>query len=213
MALITGDLVRVQYLCRQGSQIGINRRYYEIGTLTTASVEPGTLAAALSTAIAGKYKALLNNNAEYRGLSLQQQNVVPKPDPTISGEGAGAGTAGGESLPQNIAGIFTVVTGYIGRANRGRSYVPFPSTSDTETDGSNNVIPTAGYMTRLGQLAAYHSLPFSVDIGGGAEAELRPVIVHANGDLGEYCAGATARRKWAQQHRRGSYGQTNTVPF
>jgi hypothetical protein len=152
--------------------------------------------------------ALLNNTAAYWGVGAQRIRPLPIGVEALWQGSAGPGTAGASPMPKQIAGIFSKITAFGGRAMRGRVYVPFPTDLD---NSSPSDAPTVGYMTRLGAFAA-NVVATTAVTGGAGNASMVPVIYHRVSGNVDIIIGATARQKWATQRRRGDYGRPNDPP-
>jgi hypothetical protein len=119
------------------------------------------------------------------------------------------GTAGAQPLPRQTCGMFTKQTGFPGRTGRGRFYAAFPSASDQSLV---NDLPTAGYMTRLGALAA-NTFAIQNLTNGASTCDAIPVLFSRVAPSTSYTlVGATARTKWATHRSRGDYGRPNLLP-
>lgn len=205
--LAVDDIIRVTYLTRLASQQGLNIRFYKVTAFAGASLTFQEAADSLSAQVNASIRNLMTNSAGYEGLMLQRVAPAMLESPVRSTANIGVGTAGTQPLPGNTAGIFTLTTGFIGRANRGRTYVPFPDSADLTTL-NGNPCPTVGYMTRLGVYAAFHAA-LQVLTNGANGVTIRPVLYGGTPPTTIEITGATARQKWATIHRRGSYGQPN----
>lgn len=212
----TNDLVEVTVVCLDVDQISVNKSHWRIGTTTGTSVTQQEIATALDTLLAPKYKSILNNNASYRGVSVQK--ILPRPLPVseFTIVSAGAGTAGGVALPRQTAGLLSFQTKNAGVAYRGRTYLPFPSVTHNGAAG----VPTAGYITISQSIGTDLSQPDTV-VGAGGTALITPCIWHRPvkghpkplDNTTDPINGFTTKGLWATQRRRGSYGRLNNLPF
>jgi len=209
MAVAVGDLFKVTYKCRMGNQAGLNVRYYAVASFIGVAPSQQEMTDALSAAVAPKLKALMTSQASYDGLECQLITAPPNPVPTVSVMEAGVGTAGDDPLPSNVCGIFTTRTGFQGRANRGRTYIPFPDEADN-TGTLGFPAPTVGYATRAQLYAAFHKEGVELIIEVGTRSVvLDAQIVTGGTGPGKTITSTLFRFKWATQHRRGSYGAPN----
>jgi hypothetical protein len=148
-----GKRFRVVYHTHQTLQDGINVRAYELRSTDVLAPTWEDLAQSISADVAPLYKALLTNTAKYVGLKLQPDlDHSPPYAPFEALDGSGFGTAGAAPLPFQTCGMISLGSGFIGRANRGRVYVPFPDQADN-TIANQYSTPTIGYMVRLGALS------------------------------------------------------------
>lgn len=209
MSVTNNALVRFKPQMFGLSQIGENILWYvrtDAGIL--APTEDNVLDA-LDALFAPLYKALIGANASYIGSSLQ---VV---EPVLSvlytnGTRSGAGTAAGDLMSTQTAGLIGKKTTRGGRKYRGRAYIPFPTEGDSALG-----LPTAGYLTRLNALAS--QIVSTVTVGGtytfepwlvGRDPPIPPAtetILVRRARLNNQVIGAG----WATQRRRGYYGRIN----
>lgn len=205
--LAVGNVLRVVFTTQLGSQAGLNIRYYQVTATGGLSLSVNAAAGVLDGIAGPLYAPLLTNTARYRGLSMQRVVPVLGEIPVVSTIAAANGTAGTAPLPGNVAGIFTVLTGFTGRANRGRTYAPFPDAADLTT-ATGDPVPTAGYMTRLGAMSTIHWGATSLVVGADS-ATVQAVLFRPSTLVTKDLTSATARVKWGSIHRRGSYGRQN----
>lgn len=202
------DIYEAKVYCKCIDQISINVSHYRVNAQAGTGATLPQMAAALASNFAAPFKALLSANADFSAVSLQLIRPLPIGVAQFSTSGAGAGTVVGDTMPRQVAGIFTLTTPFGGRSFRGRKYVPFPG----EADGSALAVPTAGYMTRLDALATAYQNFLSAGVGGNT-SELVPVIFSKTINTSTNITGYTLRSKWATQRRRGSFGATNELPI
>src|SRR5690242_17078290 len=133
-AVVAGDKLRVTFICAEADQLGLNVVWMRCVSVGATSRNDDFVAHALDLLAEPKYKALLNNNAEYVGISVQ--NVLPTLRPSVQTyDSRGPGTAGAESIPKQVSGIITKVGAAGGRGRKGRAYIPFPAEDDNDADG------------------------------------------------------------------------------
>lgn len=216
ISVVSGDVVLTRTVCSFAGQVSMNVAGWTVGTVVAAGVTLLEIADDLDAFFSAVYPALLTNNAQYYGLGARK--FVGQ---RLSLEFAGtanvsAGTGGATPLPTQTCGMVTKQSAVAGPAGRGRIYVPFPDASMNAAPG----IPTAGYMTNLGLMAARYANP-RVVVGAGGSVTLTPAIVRYPRPnlptpilLGTTpWANATARQKWATHRTRGVYGRLNSLPF
>jgi len=208
-SLAVNDILEGKYFCLSDRfQIGINVVHYYIFATTGASITDEELVGALSTAAKPLYLPLLYNGATYEGMSIQRIYPLPKYDPQ-SFPDTGTGTGGASPLPTQDSGIIKKLTGFAGRKERGRVYVPFPSTSHLFTNNT----PTAAYVTALNALAN-QILAAQTIVGAGGTADIRPIVFHRSTNTGTFITTWQGQKHFATQRRRGDFGQANVdLPF
>lgn len=209
--LLVTDALKVTVWTQQGAQACENIFSYVISPTFTAGVTDVNVATAIDTAAQSFYKALMNNNASYRGVTVSYWNVTPLPLTEESNAFTGAGTAGATALPTQCRGILRRLTNYSGRAYRGRIYFPFPSTAHDSGTGT----PLAAYETLMQSCVTAISPPAGLTVtGGGGSATLFPVIWHRkNGNFSYIILHETVLTGWGTQRKSGGFGRPNTPPF
>jgi hypothetical protein len=204
--MAVNDKWRVVLFSSTPSQAGLNVLHFRTVSETAPGVLQSDVATFLGSVMPTPYKPLLSSSATYRGLSVQKligaPLFIPAIDKTLTGVGGGAA----DLLPTQTCGLITWQSLIVGRANRGRSYLPFPGKTADDTDGT----PTPAYLTLLGTWAALAIAPFIVPFGADT-CTLQLCVVHRNGTLGPDLLQARINDKWGTQRRRGTYGRTNVV--
>jgi hypothetical protein len=118
------------------------------------------------------------------------------------------GTAAGNPIPNQVSGIITKTTAFAGRANRGRTYVPFPAAS---FNLAPNDTPTAAYVALLDALGIVLFAPMALTLGADT-VNVTPVLFHRRTGFNTPITNFRSRQLWATQRRRGNYGTANTLP-
>jgi len=209
MPLLLNDVLEIKTFTWQLNQLGINVLHWKV-TSVTGTPATNDIEDLYSTAIAAIYKPLLNTGAQYLGTSLAILTGGAFVPTTTSNNGAGFGTGLGNPMPLQTTGIITKKTGFPGRANRGRVYIPFPAINDQDGMTGN---PTVAYVNKAQTLANYISTFHLYNIVAGVTAaELTGVLYHRSSGTTTVLNGSVARSKWGVQHRRGSYGKPNALP-
>jgi len=205
-----GDVFRVQTVCATATQVALNNFHYRIVTETAPGLLQSDVALAWNTRFNASFKACVSSAAAYKGTMTQKvSGALPLNLPTPNPVGAGIGGTAGEMLPGNICGIITWRSLFAGRANRGRSFMPFPGEADNDINGH----PNAAYLTKLGTFADLNRVSWTVTFGADT-ASLQLCIWHAaSRTLGVDLFNRTAQERWGQQHRRGDYGRPNVPPL
>lgn len=210
-----GDVVQVKVYCQATEQVSQNVLGYVVSGVLGGGITLQDIANDVDTAVEAAYKALIFNTAFYYGVEARKFVAGRLSLANFTKGNVGLGTAGAAGMGRQLAGMFTKQSLLPGLAGRGRFYAPFPASADTVDDG----VPTAGYMLRLGVLAAILQAP--VAVAGLGTGLISPVLIRYPRPaavppvtLGTTPWGfALARVKWATHRSRGSYGRPNAVPF
>lgn len=199
-----GDIYKLQVWSTIPDQVADNTIYFDILSDTGAGPPTIKVVQAFDAAIAALFRDCISSAAKYEGSSGQLWAAGTKPRPDFVGVNAGFGTGGANLLPTQVSGLITWKTTLVGRANRGRMYVPFPSPTQLAASGH----PVAGYKTRLDAFAAAVITGLTV-VYGADTATLLPVIVRRGLYLGIYMTTGYGNPKWATQRKRGDYERHN----
>jgi len=210
--IANGDIYAVRVFCHATDQTSVNTIHYVLTGLVGGPVNDVDF---LNTFIGMAawptgWKALLSDDAQYRG--TQMGRIFPKPPtrPNHTIVGAGNGSVVGEILPRQVSGIISFQTDLAGPKYRGRLYIPFPSEASSDPALGT---PSAAYVTALDSLAAIIATPLVIAPGGGASINAFPIVYHKDNNTYNLIVEGFGREKWATQRRRGSYGQPNIAPF
>jgi len=201
---------RVRLYTHMSPQIGINVFFVRIRDIVSGAPTQLTLMDDIWSETASNYADLLTDSAQVYGIDCAQDypNISQAADHRDSTPLTG--TAGSKPCPSQVCGMFTKLTGTAGPKGRGRTYISFPDNVDVTA--SSKPIPTTGYMTRLGivaaDLVAYRSIS-----GAAGTAVIEFVIGPPNQAAKKVTTGAVARQKWATHRSRGTYGAINDLPF
>lgn len=198
------DVYKVGLTSWLNSQLGLNVRYYQVTATGGFGISDSTLAEGIYAILGPLLADCESADSEILGVAVRNLTQVPLTAFAISSGAALAGSVTGNELPTQTCGIITLGTGLMGRANRGRIYVPFPAIADQDVDAR----PDASYMTALVALAVGLIAPITVTSGGNS-ATVNPVIVNRALTSVKPILDATSRRAWATQRSRGTYGATN----
>jgi len=104
--------------------------------------------------------------------------------------------------------LISLYSATLGKIGQGRTYVPFPCPDDNAGDGT----PTAGYVTRLANLAVFLSTDLVI-VAGAQTATFKPCLYRGGVDTPRFIQDAVNHDAWATQRRRGSFGRLNKAPF
>lgn len=212
--IIANDKIKVRVVCHTANQISVNIFHFVVDAVR-GTVTDQDLANAVDLSIAPEYVGLIFNGATYRGVGVTILRV-PSLTEVTSVASTSTGLAGPLPMSMQTCGMITKKTVLGGRANRGRTYLPFPSTSDSDAAGN---VPTAGYAVRAGILAGKMLLSRTfVRTLGVDEVDVTPTLVRRHvGPPVTYTqklvTGSSLPLKWGTQKRRGNYGKPNVVPF
>lgn len=219
--LALGDLVKMRVWCSvvAEAQAAVNTLWY---TVAAVGVDPATdedAAISLDLLTGVTYPPLLSTGAEYRGVQAQiYQTVEPfhaKFVEAFTNTSAGPGTGGAALMPLQVSGLISYQTARPGRANRGRTYVPFVSPVNATAAG----FPTPGYIVASTALAADLSAGLLVTAGprtatlvrglfhGKDKAGVRPVPAF------DVILGSIVATRFATQRKRGGFGRHNDSPI
>ena len=210
--MLVGDYVTIRCWCTDTEQASVNTFHYKV--LTTVGLGGSdTVAAPLVEALfAPLYKAIINNNAKWDGLTLQIHRVTADYAAVPATANAGSGTGGAVSLPRQVAGLTTWRTALAGRKYRGRTYWPFPPAAFDVGDGT----PTVAAVTAMNAVATLASgIAFLGDDINYSTCQL--VIRNKPVTLVPWTSNAVTNgitnTHWATIRRSGSYGRPNISPI
>jgi len=200
--LSQGDIIEASYNWIQGVQRGVNVIHYRVSATSTAVAQLSEVATALQTAIGTLALTIVPPAVTAFGVALQLISPLPKSVKWSGGELVGPGTYTGTPAAKQISAVITKLSVLGGRANRGRTYVPFPSKDAEDTDGT----PTAAYLEAIQDL--YDGLLGTLVVSTpGGIVTLKCIIWHR---LTSSYTDVTALRyndKFGTQRRRGDYGK------
>lgn len=210
LPVAAGDILSVAAVCQNpiNTQIAINTIYYQVSTIAGGGITDLNIASFFNAQLAPSYKAALGDQAIWRGVMTRIVTRVPLPVFTFDNTLAGIGTAGTPMAPSQTAALITWYTNLAGRGGRGRTYIPFPSTTGMDNNGEM----TPAYKTLLNDIAAAWVGTATVVIGPNS-AVLGKVIYHRKTKTGTPVTLVVTHSSWATQRRRGDLGRTNQLPF
>lgn len=199
----SGDVLRFSCVTWTADQLGIFDMHYQCGAIVGAGARAGKVAQAILTALEITLPPLLSVQTRLLGARMDFVRLTPLPLGGIA-DSAAIGTDPGQTLPQQVSGILTKVTTLAGRANRGRCYIPFPTTTYLDTDDSPNVPYVLGLDALGADLVAVRTVTDGAD-----SSTVGAVLYHRASNTTTAVASWLSRKRWATQHRRGNYGRTN----
>jgi len=206
--LAVNDVIRMRVCCYTPQQISMNILHFKIAAIVGTFTDQD-FANQADIAIRAAYKGIMAPAASYRGVGVSR--LQPNPTSEVIQVGsAGAGTTGTELLPLQMSGIVGFYDGTRGRAHRGRAFIGFVSQNYLASDGT----PTNTFLnSTLPNLMATFS-PSLVMVSGLNGATATHSLYHRG--LVPFTTAVTLLKyppKFAGQHRRGSYGKPNVLPF
>lgn len=206
--MIAGDKFSCTFVCRSGSQVGLNVLHYRVVTATNLGVTSQEMADFLSQRVAPTYTTWLPTTAEYRGCQVQ----VYSPVALVAAKsilGQAPGLNGATQEPRQVSGVIKWGTDRAGKSNRGRSYIPFVASANVQNVDSLTATGVA-QLTSLGT-----SISQSATVNGvNGTAQFRMVIQHKAHDTGEAdVTSMLARNILGTQRRRGPFGAQNPIPL
>lgn len=206
--LATSDLLKIVTYCQAAEQVAQNVRYYYVSAMGVGvSPTDEDVVTAFTNAIKVLYLPLMGASANFVGCTLQK--ISPVKRDTVAWSNLGVGTAAGDLLPRETAGLISFRTGYAGRQNRGRMYVPFPAESWNDANGH----PTAGYVTAMEALRDFVVQTGALAPAGTATITLQSIIIPSDQPQGRAITAGTAHTRWASMRSRGDFAAANSLPF
>jgi len=205
--LEVGQILEAKFYCAAGLQGAQNVRYWKVAAVTGGGVTDKHAADRLVVLMKPLYVALLSTAAIFRGATVKI--IEPIEYDAEGTQDPGAGTVAGDILPTEISFVANFKSGLAGRMHRNRVYIPFPGEADNDPNG----IPTAGYLTRAGALAA--QLGGNIVVTSGVNtADLTAVIYPGNNPAtGEVVSQAAIGTLWSSLDSRSARSSQNPNPF
>jgi len=223
--LVDQDILHLRIYCNAGDQLAINNIFYRATRLLggNPTIDIAEFWEQMDEVCRTFYPPLMSSQANYRGVTAQcvRYNGVDhewqyQNDPHGSAIHLTPGADdASDLLPRQVAGLVVKRTGFVGKRNRGRLYIPFPS-----EDMNENVtgVPTDQYVTDLTGLAINLMPPGGGGLGNTGDTPLWvwvPVLFSPStidASLQPPIMDTFGRKAWATQRRRGSFGKANS-PF
>lgn len=205
--LALNDVVEAKFFNRDQAQTGINVLHYKVTAVAGGSLTDQQVVDSLSTTAAPLYKGLMSGTTSYSGARLQRVTPLPMPVAVSSTNGAGAGTAGGTPQSSQTALLITKRTALAGRANRGRTYLPFLSINFISGIGEVNAGGIAAATAYANGMFATITV-----VVGGASVSLQPVIFQRATLTNVPITSLVIRAAYATQRRR-SFINRGDAPF
>jgi hypothetical protein len=205
--LNVGDILQIALISRRDVQYSANVRQFRVSAVGGVPATDADALVELDAVFAPLLKPLIATNGSYHG--LKGSRISPMPTPTLAAfAGRGAGTAAGDAMAPQVAGILRLLTGLAGRSKRGRMYVPFPSETDNGPDGR----PEAGYFARMTSLGDALDGGILVAVGGRT-ATLTPIIYHRATNTYDDITFYAVVGNWGTQRRRSFVNRPDSDPL
>jgi hypothetical protein len=201
--LVVGDIIRVVFYTTANGQAGLNVNHLQILTvIPPASLEE--LGDDLSLWGNGIYPDVMSEEAVYQGCDVMKYGVPDsyiyfKANPSLGANIFGLTTT--QSSP-----VITKQTGFAGRKNRGRLYVPFIPQNFISTEGGLSIEGIGKIITFADHYAGKNSFKVGETPLGTFTWTLPYNRVIEPMPVGDFVASG----KIGTQRRRGQYGKKNT---
>lgn len=205
--LEVNQVLEAKLYAQSSGQYSVNTRHYRVTAIAGTGETDVNAAARIETELAPAFKACLNENANYLGLSLQIIRTIRRPKAVVTA-GSGPGLIEGDALPRQVCGLITVLTDTASRNGRGRMYVPFPP----ESRNLATAVPNAEYLGELDSLAIKLDNVLVVG-GGGNTASIQPVLYNRVTQAVIPVTGVRVAALWATQRRRSDIRGGDRPPF
>lgn len=204
-----GEVVEFEILTAISNQVGQNMVHFGVQTTTSGGASLQEIANAYDLRVATPYKSVMSTNATYRGVGATNL-ATPRSRQYFSITFAGPGTYGADLIPTQVRGLLSWYADAGGKAQRGRTYLPFPARSAADPTG----IPTGAYLTAANAVRDAISPAITV-VGAGGSTTMRMIIYHRPPTiLGQsVVVFAFTRTRFATQRKSGAYGRTNSPHF
>jgi len=202
------DKYEIKNYCVSGDQIGINVRHFIVNTLSLGGLTDQEIADNFGSLAKSVYRPWMPVTARWLGVTVTNITTPPFPSPTISTTPGGDGTATGDALPTQNAGIIHLKSALGGRHGRGRVYVPFGA---EVWNSSQGLVNTPGGIL-LDAIRALWGEALLLSVGLRATG-LQPAIRNRTTNALTPITVSTFDTRWATQRRRGGFGRQNPVPF
>jgi len=202
-----GQIIKTIFYCEAGAQGAQNVKYWRVQSVSGLPMTDLNVASRMNTLFKPLYVACISTQAKYRGVTAQILAPTAYDVQGVSDLTVGTGT--GDLLPTEISILATFRSGLAGRMHRNRVFVPFPAEAENGIDGK----PTAGYLTRVDNLAAQMNTSVVVTVGAET-ATLVPVVwpglLPSTGETQSTYSVATL---WSSLDSRSARSSANPNPF
>lgn len=209
--LAVGQFLRGAVVCQNNEQTSFTTFWYSVNAVNPPAPEDEDFALALDAIMAPKFKAVMPAASSYLGVLGQIVWPLPVRVAQKITASAGAGTAGGNVIPRQCSGLVSWRTNLAGRSQRGRDYIPFPSTTFLTAGGH----ATGPYGTALDSIA-FGAISLVTILPGGVgpgSATISLGVYHRKTHTLTPVQTWTSHLNWATTRRRGDFGRPNSSPF
>ncbi len=209
--LVSGDIVQTRAWTHDTDQAAVNTWYWLVTGFNPDGVDEEDVAVGVDAVAGPLIKPCINNLAVYDGVQSRDISQLPLGIMQQSKVNAGDGTSGAAALPRQTAGLIQWRTTKAGPGGRGRTYMPFPSTTDTELNGK----PTVAYQGHVNALAtALMGITQFIHAGNPLQLVSVEMVLKVKPGLSSLGIETFAvSDKWATQKRRGAFGRVNVSPL
>jgi len=195
--MAVGDRYKVVMVTRALEQNGLMVSHWECNFTFGGTLTDQVLADKLSAVVGPLIKAILSEQAAYRGLTLQYIHPNTPRDPVTSVIEQGTGVVEGDLLPSDTSGLFSLKTGLAGRRNRGRKYIPFPGEANNAADAT----PDTTYKTGASLLAGVFTNDQDL-VSAGVTNRLHAGNLNTLTNAFNFFITGLVSADWAHQQRR-----------
>jgi hypothetical protein len=205
---IVGDFLQIRVNCQAASQLSQNVLHYRVASTGGGGHTLQQLADGFRAQIDNQYRAWMPATATFNGCTVQNLSP-PRTNPFQSVAAAAAGTSAGDLAPRQASGLISTRTALGGRANHGRIYVGFLSSTFVDADGE---LDAGGLAVLVGVAGALG--PTVTITTGPLSDQLQLVVRHPDAGApptpqGTDIVAIQAQLLIATQRRRGDYGRQN----
>jgi hypothetical protein len=218
-ALAAGNILEFVVVCTIPDQTS-ETVYHAVVAAVAGGITDADAAFSFSAQVSVPFTSWLCSYATYYGSSCRILYGVPTNRAQGDRNLTNPGLIGLPPTPSQCRGLVEYQTNLAGRSQRGRSYIPFPSSV---------WVTAAGFVTAPGLLALQTIATFwngtpRVLVRGGGSATINPIILHRGPYLppppprpvpGTYdrIVSSTVSARFATQRKSGEWGRTNFAPF
>ncbi len=198
------DILQVSFHSYFAGQQAVNVRHWRVLETSGADVTFDEAAAFFEGYVNNAYRNLMSEDAEFLGVKVR--GIFPnKTIDHINTATVKDGLVTGPPLPKQVTGLISLYSNVPGPGGRGRVYPGFPSSSQTQDDGT----PDPAYVANLDALALLLKAGVTITNGAGGSADLEAGIYGRANDSFTPITTHLSRTRWATQRRRSDFGAAN----
>jgi len=206
-AIRNGDLMEVIAVCSYLGQYTLNVFNVKFSNIVLGTVTDFDAADSFQAALAPLYKALLPAAASFAGIKVQI--ISPdRFDPQQDTDQSGPGTATGDPLPAQVAGIVALKTGIGERYAQGRLFLPAAG----EGDNTGSAKPSAGYLASATNIGNNMLAGGTITIGG-ASVDWVWVVYSREYLVTNRVTNFVVRTNWGTRRSRSLIGKPDVSPL